>query len=185
MDAGLAAILGAAVGALGTGGAAVFTSWWTATAQERQSRHQIRFEHLRDRREPRSRAYAEVVAQVQKMGRQLDVVHDRERPDGRGFDGFPQELTRLADLCARVAVEGPAPISDHAQRLLVQARDAFGAASDLLTVAQAAAAREAGEADAVHEAELWLSREATMALNTELSRFMELAREALDDDGSH
>ncbi|MGW7083591.1 hypothetical protein ACWGH2_08840 [Streptomyces sp. NPDC054871] len=184
MDAGLAAVLGAAVGALGTGGAAVFTSWWTATTQERQSRRQIRFEHLRDRREPRSRAYAEVVAQVQKMGRLLDTVHDQERPDGRGFDGFPQELARLADLCARVAVEGPAPIADSAQRILVQARVAFGAASDLLTAAETADANGEDGTDTVHEAELWRSRETTMALHTELSRFMELAREALDDHGS-
>ncbi|MFE6158163.1 hypothetical protein ACFQ7F_04500 [Streptomyces sp. NPDC056486] len=177
MDAGLAAVLGAAVGALGTGGAAVFTSWWTATTQERQSHRQIRFEHLRERREPRSRAYAEVVAQVQKMGRQLDKVEEPDRTRDQSLDGFPQELSRLADLCARVAVEGPASIADQAQRILEQARDAFSAASGLLEVA-------ADEIDE-HEEELWRSRYATMDLNTELGRFMDLARRALDDDGSH
>jgi hypothetical protein len=181
MDAGLAAVLGAAVGAIGTGGAAIFTSWWSATAQERQSQRQTRFEHLRDRREPRSRAYAEVVAQVQKMGRQLDKVNERDRPvDGvPDLDDFPQELNKLADLCARAAVEGPAPIADHAQQILEQARGAFRAASDLLTVTVTV------DEIAAHEEELWVSRYATEDLNKELGRFMELARQSLDDDGSY
>ncbi|MEU6002663.1 hypothetical protein ABZ837_33230 [Streptomyces sp. NPDC047197] len=176
MDAGLAAVLGAAVGALGTGGAAVLAAWWSATAQERRAHRQIRFEHLRDRREPRSRAYAEVVAQIQRMGRRLDQVNERDRARDLDLDGFPQEIDKLADLCARVAVEGPAPIADQAQRILVLTRMAFSAASDLLTV-------PVDEIDE-HEEDLWRSRDAAGDLNAELGRFLELARLALDDAGS-
>lgn len=176
MDAGLAAVLGAAVGTLGTGGAAVFTTWWSSSAQERQIHRQIRFEHLRDRREPRSRAYAEVVAQTQVLGRRLDECNERDREANLVLDDVPQEIRKLADLCARVAVEGPASIADQAQTLLVQAREAYSAASDLLAVAE-------GQIEEQEEL-LLMSRDGTEALDTELGRFMELARHALDDDGS-
>lgn len=177
MDAGLAAVLGAAVGALGTGGAAVFTTWWSAAAQESQIHRQIRFEHLRDRRDPRSRAYAEVVAQTQVLGRRLDECNERDRAPGQNLDGFPQEVRKLADLCARVAVEGPAIVAAQAQALLVQTREAYSVASDLLAVA------EGGIEE--YEESLRLSRDATETLDTELGRFIDLARHALDDDGSH
>ncbi|MDN3026433.1 hypothetical protein [Streptomyces sp. S.PB5] len=53
MDAGLAALLGAAVGALGTGGAAAVTG----LLGRGQARTQLRAEHVRLLREPRRSAY--------------------------------------------------------------------------------------------------------------------------------
>ena len=54
MDAGLAAVLGATVGALGTGGAGVVVALLTRS----QARLQLHAEHLRLAREPRKNTYA-------------------------------------------------------------------------------------------------------------------------------
>ncbi|WP_371527180.1 hypothetical protein OG302_14510 [Streptomyces sp. NBC_01283] len=176
MDAGLAAVLGAAVGALGTGAAAVFTSVWSAGAQARQMHHQIRFEHLQSRREPRSRAYAEVVAQVQRLGRQLDLVNYSCGAQIEAAESLPLEFDKLADLCARVAVEGPAAAAEQAQVVLTQGKTALRAATDVILAATAGdGSREQAEA-------FRLSFDATDALGIELNRFMEIARVALDDE---
>lgn len=178
MDAGLAAVLGAAVGAIGTGGAAVLTSWWSTASQERQSNRQLRFEHLRERREPRSKAYADVVAHVQRMGRRLDAFnHSRSFPDERPEEyPDPEELDTLADLCARVAVEGPAEVAEQVALLLACAREACEAAA---VVDVSYAFRNDDQEDRVER-----SLSVTAALSEALGRFMAHARLALDDDGS-
>ncbi|WP_330244027.1 hypothetical protein OHA33_09575 [Streptomyces sp. NBC_00562] len=75
-----------------------------------------------------------------------------------------------------MAVEGPEAVADQAQALLVHGREALDAASDLLSVAESEVVKR--------EELLFLSREATERLHTDLTQFMELARLALDDDGS-
>jgi hypothetical protein len=111
------------------------------------------------------------------LGRQLDECNERDRTPDQNLDGLPQAVGKLADLYARVAVEGPASVADQAHALLVQARVAHEAVSDLLAVPE-------GETEK-QEVALRRGRKATEQLNTELGLFMDLARQALDDDGSH
>ncbi|MFD3582629.1 hypothetical protein [Streptomyces sp. NPDC058683] len=62
MDAGIAAVLGATVGALGTGGAGVVAALLTKS----QARMQIQAEHARMLREPRKQAYASYAEAAKK-----------------------------------------------------------------------------------------------------------------------
>ncbi|MBF6046369.1 hypothetical protein GO001_14230 [Streptomyces sp. NRRL B-1677] len=67
MDAGLAAVLGATVGAIGTGGAGITA----ALLARHQARAQLRAEHARIIREPRRAAYASYAESAIKNHNQL------------------------------------------------------------------------------------------------------------------
>jgi hypothetical protein len=69
MDSGLAAVLGAAVGAIGTGGAAVVAAMFARS----QVRMQIRAEHRRSLRDPRKAAY---VAFAECWRNRLELTSD-------------------------------------------------------------------------------------------------------------
>jgi hypothetical protein len=85
MDAGLAALLGAAVGALGTAAAAGVSGFFAQSqtklqieAQERQADRQIRADHISQLREPRRQAYAEfsshAAEQLKRLERAAEVL---------------------------------------------------------------------------------------------------------------
>ncbi|WP_371538349.1 hypothetical protein OG210_21790 [Streptomyces sp. NBC_00466] len=108
MDAGVAAVLGAAIGggltgftALGTGMFGLRTARLQLGSQESEAARQRRFESLTERRGPRSQAYAEFVAAGQEL---VDALHV-------GRDEF---LTQYEDLQSNirkwrstVAIAGP------------------------------------------------------------------------------
>ncbi|MFF8918591.1 hypothetical protein ACF08M_36125 [Streptomyces sp. NPDC015032] len=129
MDAGIAAILGATVGALGTGGAAFATGWWGAkqarlqiATQETQSRRQLRFNHLSERREPRSVAYVALISQAQAAQRKYStlapqVLISQDSATAELADGLETENVKMQELAARVSIEGPASIVEPARKL--------------------------------------------------------------------
>ena len=114
MDAGLAAVLGAAVGAVGTGLAALASGWLGArnvqqqiVAQFIQADHQRRFEHTRERREPRSQAYAELIAQTQSVGALITAMHHSQSYTQDDVRAALEEIIKVLRARARVMVEGP------------------------------------------------------------------------------
>ncbi|MFI8850360.1 hypothetical protein ACIGW3_09245 [Streptomyces sp. NPDC053499] len=122
MDSGIAAILGAAVGALGSGGAAFVTGLWGARttqrqleAQDAQARRQLRVEHIRERREPRSTVYADFVAQARVIERATGRYRDSHTLDAEGFN---QEVDRLDYLSVLVSLEGPEPLLVSSQAVV-------------------------------------------------------------------
>ncbi len=122
VDSGIAAILGAAVGALGTGGAAFVTGLWTARATQRQleaqdaqAKRQLRVEHIRERREPRSKAYADFVAQARAVERATGRYRDSHTLD---MDGFHQEVDKLDYLGVHVSLEGPQLLIPSSQEVV-------------------------------------------------------------------
>jgi hypothetical protein len=188
VDAGTAAILGAVVGALGTGGAATLTGLWNSRitqrqveAQERQSHRQLRFEHLRDRREPRSKTYGDFLAQARAVHRTalgIESGHHRsvDDPEPPSTDDLRREFFKLDELVARVQVEGP-------HSMVQPAREVVDAAYRLV--------------EPLHDlTQTWNNDERTRrAVNnlthalegyrTAIDSFAEAARLALDDDGSN
>lgn len=79
VDAGAAAVVGAAIGGGLAGLTAVGTSWFNlrvtrlqSKAQETEAARQRRFESLRERREPRAKAYADLIDAVQEV---IDLFH--------------------------------------------------------------------------------------------------------------
>lgn len=113
MDAGLAALLGAAVGSLATLGAAMLSGRAAARAQFGQWRRQ----HRRD-------AYATYLGALHDRDIALDAVRDALRPDApdlrdldekvRHFVALAREVHRAAEV---VALEGPSPVVEAADVL--------------------------------------------------------------------
>ncbi|MFD8072141.1 hypothetical protein ACFV3E_05760 [Streptomyces sp. NPDC059718] len=109
MDAGLAAVLGAAIGggltgltAVGTGLFGLRTARLQLKSQESEAARQRRFDSLRERREPRSQAYAEFVAAGQDF---VDILQGR---DSDAFLSQYEVLQRnLRKRRATVAIAGP------------------------------------------------------------------------------
>lgn len=83
MDAGLAALLGAAVGTIGTAAAAWVSGFFARSqmklqieAQERQAERQIRADHVSQLREPRRQAYSEFSSQAAAQLKRLQQAAD-------------------------------------------------------------------------------------------------------------
>ncbi|WP_435228263.1 hypothetical protein [Streptomyces sp. Tue6028] len=126
MDAGLAAVLGAAVGAIGTGGAGI----GAALLARSQARSQLKAEHARSLREPRRVAYmafAETMVEDQNAlstaTSHLQVVARNEHPGAReellnrareAYDSLESNEHHHAHRYAQVVVEGPPRVSSAA-----------------------------------------------------------------------
>jgi len=185
MDAGVAAVLGATVGALGTGGAAFVTGWWGArqaklqiSTQESQSRRQLRFTHLSERREPRSAAYAEYISQAQHVQRKFSELAPRvlvEQTDETHnmATTLESENKKLQELATRVCIEGPASIVEPAQRL----KDVAGKCSIFCLVMhmETSELKRSGTAPTV-------VAQVAMELSDVIASFTESARTSLDED---
>jgi hypothetical protein len=185
MDAGMAAVLGAAVGALGTGGAAFTTGWWGAkqtrlqiSTQDSQSRRQLRFSHLSERREPRSAAYVEYISQAQNLQRKFSelaprIVITQTSETADMAAGLEEENRKLQELAARVCVEGPASIVEPAQRL----KDVAGKCSMFCLVMhmENSELKRSGTAPTV-------VAQIAVELSSGISNFTESARISLDED---
>ncbi|MCG7205791.1 proline dehydrogenase [Streptomyces arenae] len=113
MDAGLAALLGAAVGSLATLGAAVLSGRAQARAQHEQWRRQ----HRRD-------AYAAYLGALHDRDIAMDAVLDALRPDEPDLPGVDEKVRRFVGLAREVhraaevvVLEGPAALAEAADRI--------------------------------------------------------------------
>lgn len=133
MDAGIAAVLGAAVGAIGTGGAGI----GAALLGRSQARSQLKAEHARSLREPRRAAYmafAETMVKdhnvLSNAAGHLQVVARNAHPDAReellnrareSYDSLEPNIDHHAHRYAQIVVAGPPEVSSAAS----SARSAF------------------------------------------------------------
>lgn len=187
MDAGLAALLGAAVGAVGAGTAALTSGWLGArTAREQifaqylQADQQRHFEHARDRREPRSQAYTDLIAQTQAIGTRISEMNRSETYTEDGAHGILEEIGKLLRSRARVMVEGPEAVADSTDDLVeavLECQDALMALASIPGVPPEMRDKSRMELVELCRASLEASGEA-------LSGFVEAAREALEDTGT-
>ncbi|WP_030410555.1 hypothetical protein [Streptomyces sp. NRRL S-1448] len=144
MDSGVAAIVGAVVGAAGTGLAASVTGFWAArtaklqvAAQESQGKRQLAFEKAKEWRVERKAAYASFAEKMQNLGREVDYVGSGWRVTASGpQDGF-LELSRSAraveSAAFEVLMEGSAETAEAAREISELARS-FQRASIALRV---------------------------------------------------
>ncbi|MFB9632159.1 hypothetical protein ACFFR9_00800 [Streptomyces spiralis] len=135
MDAGLAAVLGAAVGAVGTGGAGIVA----ALLARSQSRTQLQAEHVRLIREPRKGtyvAYAEAARQehdrlVEILTRTTVVARQGRSEAHESFMAVAEQLYQDSDqqagarkhLEAQVYIEGPSTVIGAVVRLASSQHD--------------------------------------------------------------
>ncbi|WP_432043775.1 hypothetical protein [Streptomyces cadmiisoli] len=110
MDAGLAAVLGAAIGgglagltAVGTGLFGLRTARLQLKHQESEAARQRRFESLRERREPRSKAYAELLDAGQEV---LDLLRSSASMDDMA-ERIDDLYVTVRKRRAAVAIVGP------------------------------------------------------------------------------
>ncbi|MCX4542695.1 hypothetical protein [Streptomyces sp. NBC_01565] len=169
MDAAMAALLGAGVGALGTSAAATIAGFFAyrnirlqAQNQALQARSQLRHEYLRDRRETRRIAYSEYIEQAQKIH---GTINAESIGPGTHIAELPDQLGVLNRLRARVAVEGPADIGNAGEALYSTVQAWF-----------VARVTESPDRDRLTQL--------GVAIGPATERFTAAARDALDDDGS-
>lgn len=186
MDAGVAAVLGATVGALGTAIAAVTTGWIGArnvqqqvTAQLFQMAQQQRFEHVRDRRDPRSQAYADLIAQTQAVGHLINVATRSETYTVEGARDVIEETATLLRYRARVAVEGPGHVAEATDAVCEAATGCRNALTALAGLPGAPPELQVRSRDEL----IAHCGEHLETLDEALGDFIEVARQALDDDG--
>lgn len=183
----MAGVLGAAVGALGTGAAALTSGWLGArtarqqiAAQHVQADHQRRFEHARDRREPRSRAYADLIAQTQTFGTLVKEMNRSESYTEEGVRQLMEETGKLLRCRARVMVEGPTKVADGTVDLVDVVMECQEALMALVALpGPGPDVRDLPRADLIEQC-----HEDLESLGGALSSFVEEAREALDDNGA-
>ncbi|RII16952.1 hypothetical protein DSC45_14410 [Streptomyces sp. YIM 130001] len=167
MDAGLSAVLGATVGAVGTGGAAAIT----ALLSRSQVRFQVDAEHERVLRDSRRIAYAalvEALTRAMQATRQCDFSvrayhaagETRRQESQEQITAEQEEANRLHRALephqALVIIEGPTEIAlaaTEAQRSLTQYA---------LSVTQYLYALNLGEPADTHQAEVNQHRDAAM-----------------------
>ncbi|MFE4959627.1 hypothetical protein ACFRCW_37990 [Streptomyces sp. NPDC056653] len=108
MDAGIAAVMGAAIGggltgltAFGTGMFGLRTARLQLKTQESEAARQRRFESLQERRGPRSQAYAEFIAAGQEI---VDALHGREPAFMEQYETL---ISAIRKRRAVVAIAGP------------------------------------------------------------------------------
>ncbi|MFJ7293595.1 hypothetical protein [Streptomyces collinus] len=185
MDAGLAAVLGAAVGALGTGGAAITA----AVITKSQARLQLRAEYARSLREPRKVAYVALAEVAIKFRSHLTTACAAVRVGADNEPGLAtptvearaaydhlSELAATVDhLRAAVDVEGPVDVRLAAA---VLARDMAAVRNHLIDQVHAleAGARPTNEAATK-------AQELQEAVHTSYLKFLNVAYDALRDDG--
>ncbi|MFG2491123.1 hypothetical protein ACGFSD_08695 [Streptomyces caniferus] len=183
VDSGIAAIVGATVGALGTGGAVAVTGLWGAwaardqlAAQEAQLRRQLRVEHVRERREPRRTVYADFLTQARAVERALGRYRESHTTD---MDAFHREIDQLDHLGVQVLLEGPPPVAAPSQELIRSAHRCIRPLRNSIGVREQFDAGSRECADAAESV-----AEAGLAFTAEVRDFAEAARRVLDDDSA-
>lgn len=186
MDAGVAAVLGAAVGAVGTGLASLAAGWLGARnvqkqiiAQHVQADHQRRFEHARERREPRSQAYAELIAQTQVVGTLVSAMNRSQSYTTDDVHAALEEIIKVLRARARVMVEGPVDVADSTEDLIETITDCRDRLMALASIPGAPP-----EVQEIPREELIeVCEDGLGTLAEALEQFVEAARQALDADG--
>jgi hypothetical protein len=119
MDAGLAALLGAAVGSLATLGAAIVNG----RAQARSQHDQWRRQHRRD-------AYASYLSTLHDRDIAMDAILDALRSDDPDLPDVDEKIRRFITLAREVhravevvILEGPAPLAEVAGRVTQASSD--------------------------------------------------------------
>ncbi|MFE4991443.1 hypothetical protein ACFRH4_08835 [Streptomyces mirabilis] len=166
VDAGVAAVVGAAIGGGLAGLTAVSTSWFSLRvarlqhkAQETEAARQRRFESLRERREPRAKAYADFLA-ISHAVVDLIIMGRQDVPEA-----LMTQLSSMHKLHATVAVWGPEAVADAAAEVVVATALVMGR----LKLEEPPEAVQVGMSTLVNEP---------------LLRFTEVARSALEDNGT-
>ncbi|QHC22814.1 hypothetical protein [Streptomyces sp. GS7] len=186
MDAGLAAVLGAGVGALGTGGGAIVTG----ILGRAQARMQLRAEHVRVLREPRRAAYVAFAECFQRIltrhataSRFAAAAAETEGPQReehlreaegayrQAGDRFHGDMQRLQSA---VTVEGP---PDVTQAVLRAGEELL---ADRGTLHRWIRLLASGTATEEHERDV---DDAHLVANSALVRFLDAASSALAYDG--
>jgi hypothetical protein len=190
MDAGLAAVLGAAVGAIGSGTAAFMTGWWASRqtrwqleGQQSLAREQVRFEHLKERREPRSQAYSDFITHIEKMSvGSHAALHALLADDESVVREFEDSLTewrnQLNKLLSRVCLEGPQEIVHPATQAYRHVLDF----SHRISLNSLYAQREGVDQTVARVGEQF--NLITESVDIPLEIFIESARQVLDDHGT-
>ncbi|MFF0747156.1 hypothetical protein ACFYVL_42905 [Streptomyces sp. NPDC004111] len=129
MDAGMAAILGAGVGAFGTALTAGISGFWARSqlkmqlaAQERQQERQVRADHVSQLRGPRRQAYASYVAEISAelmILHRVDTALSSDPPKREEAFGHMQSLQDpgLSTAYEAVLLEGPEDVALAASKL--------------------------------------------------------------------
>ncbi|WP_150237022.1 hypothetical protein [Streptomyces albofaciens] len=131
MDAGVAAILGAVVGAGGTAAAAAVTGFFARSqtklqlaSQERNLDRQIRADHVSQLREPRRQAYGEFVAEASEQLEQLSkaaAALSHEPPRREEAMAALASFDRVGDLTyTQVLMAGPEDVAYMAAELTAE-----------------------------------------------------------------
>ncbi|MEU9785564.1 hypothetical protein AB0H92_32175 [Streptomyces phaeochromogenes] len=142
---------------------------------------QRRFEHARDRREPRSQAYADLIAQTQRLGTLINVMNGAETYATDDVHKVMEETTKLLRCRARVAVEGPINVADRTEGVIEAATDCRDALMALASLRGAPPELQATSRPELIE----LCRDGVESLAESLTVFVDEAREALDDNGGN
>jgi hypothetical protein len=180
MDPGTAAVLGAVVGAVGTGLFGLASARIGARAQRQQTEEQRRFEQARARRESRTQAYVDLLTLLQSVGtRVLAMVRAQSFAD-RDVRPVLDDLGELLSRCARVQVEGPKGIDEYTAAIVsavVACRKTLMALSDMPGVPF--------ELAGLSQAELvQRCRTASRSMGEALDAFVSEARMALGNDSA-
>ncbi|MEV6079617.1 hypothetical protein AB0L80_31575 [Streptomyces sp. NPDC052069] len=184
MDAGLAAVCGALVGASGAVGAA----WATSRAQWKGVRLAAKAEHLRQRRESRTLNYRALISVATDL---IDRINRQPLVPGwtllRITDEYADESYELVKILRMTLVDvllaGPKEVSESAQKLMDGAH---------LTVSSVAALNglrflhlQEGVVTEEEVAPCFAElRRGKSEMATALAKFSVLARDALDNDGT-
>ncbi|MFJ9475463.1 hypothetical protein ACIRRI_10650 [Streptomyces mirabilis] len=179
MDASLAALIGAlggaTVGSLGTVG----TTWLSGRSAERQQSSQLqrqhRFEHLRERREPRSLAYAAFLAKGRELRRTVrrDVLADVSTAQ---LESHAKAIDELGRVGAQASIEGPAVIAP-----LVSAVEQAATATVALAMGLKYALATDDQDRKLQAMQNWSKNDEELALA--LTAFLNRARSVLDEFG--
>lgn len=173
-------MLGAVVGAAGTGAAGFVTGWWNARTvqrqsqvQEEQARRQLRFEHTRELREPRRRVYTAFIAQTRLVDRELGRYSISDAYD---LNALHTEVERLDHIGIEVMLEGPDSIVAPAREVIDLAH------KSIRPLRLAARAQDGNDTEAVAAARDNLAS-VGLAFAHSVRSFTHEARSILSDDG--
>ncbi|MGW3588194.1 hypothetical protein [Streptomyces fungicidicus] len=179
MDAGLAAVLGALAGAVATTGAAFATGWST----REQAKITARAEHRRQRRDARQAVYEEFMEATDAM---IYAIPIAVGPDPKPLS----EVTAMRDIASarhiairslrtKIQLAGPTSVANAASKVTTTAL------FFTLSLRESAKSLEPSSTEGDPQ-ECWkLVKQNQKKLMTEWANFTEIARNALDDDGSN
>ncbi|MFJ2198992.1 hypothetical protein [Streptomyces violaceusniger] len=136
MDQGIAAVLGAGVGVLGTLGTAALTHM----AARRQTLDNGKVQHWQKMRDERKETYLSFLSAVEDFQAEVSGFHASLLPPEAESNTPPISgsrkaagdcLTKLYGQCNRVGLAGPTPMADQARAVRTTATSAFATLENL------------------------------------------------------